>query len=119
MRAVATELLAWAGGDSPSRPEIPYLDGDTAGYAGLALRRIGDAHADAAFHALLARIPVVSGPQALPVVDEALRRAFPAEPVTVDTRFATLDYRQQRLLRALADSPMTWGWVTRPSLTSA
>lgn len=74
--AVATELLAWAGGDGPSRPEIPYLDGDTAGYAGLALRQIGDAYADAAFDALLARIPVVSGPQALPVVGEALRRAF-------------------------------------------
>ena len=108
--AVVTELLGCAGEDSPSRAEIPYLEGDTAGYAGLALRQLGDAHAEVAFDALLARIPVVSGPEALPVVGEALRRAFPAGPVTADDCFSTLDRRQQRLLRALADSPATWGW---------
>ncbi|RAY13725.1 hypothetical protein DPM19_18870 [Actinomadura craniellae] len=108
--AVATELLAWAGGDIPSRAEIPYLEGNVAGYAGLALRQLGDAHAESAFDALLARIPAVSGPEALPVVGEALRRAFPAGPVTTETRFTTLDRRQQRLLLALAASPATWGW---------
>jgi HEAT repeat protein len=108
--AAATELLSWAGGDGASRVEIPYLDGDLAGYAALALRHLGDAHADTAFDALLARIPAVSGPPALPVVDEALRRAFPAGPITKDARFATMDQRQQRLLQALVASPQTWRW---------
>jgi hypothetical protein len=108
--AVAAELLAWTGGDSPSRAEIPYLDGDTAGYAALALRQLGDAHAEATFDALLGRIPAVNGLESLPVVGEALRRAFPAGPLTADARFAALDQRQQRLLRALADSPTTWKW---------
>lgn len=108
--AAVTELLAWAGADSPDSAGIPYLEGDMAGYAGLALRQLGDAHAAAAFDTLLARIPTVSGPEALPVVGEALRHAFPAGPVEADIRFAALDQRQQRLLRALADSPTTWGW---------
>lgn len=108
--AVPTELLTWAGGDSPSRTEIPYLDGNVAGYAALALRHLGDAHADTAFDALLARIPAVSGPEALPVLGEALRRAFPCGRGTADACFAVLNERQQQLLKALAASPSTWGW---------
>jgi HEAT repeat protein len=107
---VVAELLAWTGSDRPSYPEVPYLEGNTSGYAGLALRQLGDTHADAAFDALLARIPAVSGPEALPVVGEALRRAFPAGSVTAEARFAALDQRQQRLLQTLADSPTTWRW---------
>jgi hypothetical protein len=108
--SVATELLTWAGGDSDSRTEIPYLDGDVAGFAGLALSQLGDIHADPAFDALLARIPLVNGPESLPVVGEALRRAFPDGRIAADVRFADLDPEQQRLLRALAASPSTWGW---------
>jgi len=107
---VASELLAWTGSDSESHAEIPYLDGDLAGYAGLALRQLGDAQEPATFEALLARIPTVSGPQALPVVEEALRWAFPAGRVAEGTAFADLDARQQRLLRVLAESPSTLGW---------
>jgi hypothetical protein len=106
---VADELLAWAGGDSESRDEIPFLYGDVGGYAGLALRQL-DVDAQAAFDALLARIPAVSGPEAMPVVGEALRHAFPAGPVTAGAGFTDLDQRQQRLLGALAASPSTWGW---------
>ena len=113
--AVAAELLTWAGGDAPSRPDIPYLDGDTSGYAGLALRQLGDTHADATFNALLARIPSVNGPESLPVVEEALRHAFPAGRVAADVPFAAMDQRQQRLLQALADSPATWGWGQFPT----
>jgi HEAT repeat protein len=107
--SVATELLAWAGGDSASRAEIPYLGGDLAGYAGLALGQLGDHLADPAFDALLARIPSVRGTDSLPVVGEALRRAFPAGRIEADVRFPDLDPRQQRLLLALAASPTTWG----------
>jgi hypothetical protein len=117
-RPVATELLAWAGGDSPSRTEIPYLDGNLAGHAALALRQLGHAHADVAIDALLARIPAVSGPQALPVVGEALRHAFPAGPVTKDARLATMDQRQQHLLQALVASPQTWRWGKHTLQTS-
>jgi hypothetical protein len=112
---VATELLAWTGGDSPAHPEIPYLDGNTSGYAGLALRQLTDAYAEPAFDALLARIPAVNGPESLPIVGEALRRAFPAGRVGQATRFADLEPRQQRLLQSLADSPKTWGWGRYPT----
>ncbi|MET8151308.1 hypothetical protein ACIBSW_31825 [Actinoplanes sp. NPDC049668] len=112
--AAVTELLSWAGGDRPSEREIPYLDGDLSGLAGLALRQVGDAHAEAAFDALLARIPAVSGPESLPVVGEALRRAFPDGRLAQGARFADLDARQRRLVRALADSPGTWGWGRAP-----
>jgi len=113
--SVVTELLAWAGGDSPSRAEIPYLGGDLAGYAALALRQLGDEQADPAYDALLDRIPVVNGPEALPVVGEALRLAFPDGRIAADVRFVDLDQRQQRLLRALAASPATWGWGQYPN----
>jgi HEAT repeat len=112
--AVAAELLAWTGGDNPAHREVPYLDGDVSGLAGLALRQLGDAHAEAAFDALLSRIPTVDGPESLPIVGEALRRAFPDGRLVEGTRFADLDTRQQRLLRTLAASPSTWGWGQAP-----
>jgi len=112
--AVAAELLAWTGGDNPVYQEIPYLDGNVSGLAGLALRQLGDAHAAAAFEALLIRIPAVNGPESLPIVGEALRRAFPDGRLTEGTRLADLDTRQQRLLQTLADSPGTWGWGQAP-----
>ncbi|HWS35161.1 MAG TPA: hypothetical protein VN408_20770 [Actinoplanes sp.] len=109
-RTAVDELLAWTGRTGCPVPEIPFLGGDLAGLAGLALRQLGDAHAGAAFEALLVRIPAVSGPDALPVVGEALRRAFPSGPVPAAARFTDLDRSQQRLLRSLADSPTTWQW---------
>nr|GID90501.1 hypothetical protein Ade03nite_94250 [Actinoplanes derwentensis] len=109
-RAVAEELLKWAGRSGSRVPEVPFLDGDLSGLAGLALRQLGDEHADAAFEALLVRIPAVSGPDALPVVGEALRRAFPGGRVGETACFADLDQLQQRLLRKLAESPTTWQW---------
>ena len=51
---------------------------------------------------------MVSGHESLPVVGEALRSAFPAGPIAAGTSFGALDPKQQRLLRALADSPATW-----------
>lgn len=44
-------LLAWAGGDADQEEEIPFLDGDLAGYAGLALEQIGADGTDASFDA--------------------------------------------------------------------
>ncbi|GAA3207211.1 HEAT repeat domain-containing protein [Dactylosporangium siamense] len=106
--AVAAELLAWTAGGDPGRSEIPYLEGDVCGYAGLALRQLDGGHAGAVFDALLARTPAVDGVAALTVVGEALRRAFPAGPVAEDVTFAVLDQPQQRLLRILAENPTTW-----------
>jgi hypothetical protein len=77
---VAAELLAWSGGPSESWPEIPFREGDLAGYAGLALRQLGEAQDEAAFDALIARLPQVSGTEALTVVAVALDRAFPGGP---------------------------------------
>ncbi|MDP9793770.1 hypothetical protein J2S43_002282 [Catenuloplanes nepalensis] len=109
--AVAAELLAWTGTDRAADPQLPYLDGDLSGYAGLALfRQLGGAHTDPAFDALLARIPSVSGPEALPVVGEALRHAFPDGPISPGTGAADLTPAQRRLLQTLADSPATWQW---------
>jgi len=107
---VAEELLAWARSDEDSREEIPFLDGDLAGYASLALGQLGSETDEAAFSALLTRLPSVSGPEALTVVGEALKRAFPNGPVPAGQAFAALDERQRRLLTALAESPSTWRW---------
>jgi HEAT repeat protein len=108
-RAVSL-LLAWAGGDAEEDDEIPFLDGDLAGYAGLALEQLGEDGSGATFDALLARIPAVCGPPAIPVVGSALRRAFPDGPVADGAPFGALDPPQQRLLRVLAGSPSTWSW---------
>ncbi|GAA4953690.1 HEAT repeat domain-containing protein [Actinoplanes utahensis] len=108
--AAVAELHTWAAGDHRARRGIPYLEGDLSGYAALALRQLGDAHAGTAFDTLLTRIPSVDGPAAMPVVKEALRHAFPAGRVAAGTRFADLTDRQQRLVRALAASPSTWQW---------
>lgn len=104
----AAELLAWLGTAAPPRADIPYLEGDLAGYAGLALRHLGDAFTTAAFDALAARIPSVSGTQALNLVGEALRLAFPDGRLPPDTPFTALNDVQRRLARALADAPDVW-----------
>lgn len=106
-RAVA-ELLTWSGGDAGQYDDIPFLDGDLAGYAALALRQLGAESDDAAFEALLSRAPRVSGSEALVVVGEALRRAFPDGRVPPGQTFASLNERQRRLLTVLAESPSTW-----------
>lgn len=53
------------GGDSDGRAGIPYLDGDPAGYAGLALRQLGQEHARDVFDALLELIEGCGVPQLL------------------------------------------------------
>ncbi|MFD1539732.1 HEAT repeat domain-containing protein [Nonomuraea guangzhouensis] len=103
----ADELLGWTARDDASYEAIPFNDGDLRGYAALALRELGDARADALFAALLARLPVLSGTQALPVAVVALRIAYP-EPLPTGTPFTALDDRQRRLLRVLADSRGVW-----------
>ncbi|XVU21595.1 HEAT repeat domain-containing protein [Actinoplanes sp. CA-054009] len=102
------ELLHWTGSATEADRRIPFLDGDLAGYAGLVLGLLGTQHADATFEALLSRIPTVSGIEALPVVGEALRAAFPAGPRPPETSFTALDERQRRLVTTLAASPDTW-----------
>jgi hypothetical protein len=104
--AAVSELLAWVRGTRTSDLPFPYLEGDPAGYAALALRQLGPAHVDAAFDALLDRIPAVTGSPALPVVSQGLRIAF-GEGGRERVPFADLDERQQRLVRALAESPRT------------
>ncbi|MBM2615991.1 HEAT repeat domain-containing protein [Actinoplanes sp. LDG1-06] len=107
--AVTDELLRWSSGSAgPLRTKIPYYEGDLSGYATLALRQVLPDDSEAAFEALLGRLPTVSGLAALPVVGEALRRAFLAGPIAPDTPYASLTPRQQRLVRTLADSPATW-----------
>jgi hypothetical protein len=105
---VAAELVRWAGVGSRVDHRMPYLEGDLAGYATLALGRLGPAHAAAAFAANLARLPQVHAMEALTVLGEALRHAFPAGPVPAGTPFESLDADQQQLVRVLADSPNTW-----------
>ncbi|MFK3980674.1 HEAT repeat domain-containing protein [Micromonospora sp. NPDC050397] len=105
---VATELLHWAGGGSRRDQEFPFLGGDLAGYATLALRQLGPASADAAFAATLARLPLVHAEEALTVLGEALRYAFPDGPVPGPAPFEQLDERQRRLVRVLADAPGSW-----------
>lgn len=102
------ELLHWTGSAAGADRRVPFLDGDLAGYAGLVLGVLGTQHADATFEALLSRIPSVSGLEALPVIGEALRAAFPAGPRPPEVLFAGLDERQRRLVTTLVASPDTW-----------
>jgi hypothetical protein len=113
-REAVAELLTWAGGPAAALDGIPFLDGDVAGLAVLALRHLGESYAEATFDALLGRLRSVSGPQAVTVTAEALRRAWPdGRPIAVaeSTPFSALTDPQQRLLRALADSPDTWSYL--------
>jgi hypothetical protein len=106
-QTVVEELLAWISSDHGGT-DVPFLGGDLAGYAGLALRLTGERRADSAFDALLARIPNVSGIEALPVVGEALRMAFADGPLSAGGGYGSLDDRQRRLVDKLARSPGTW-----------
>ncbi|TQS46380.1 hypothetical protein [Cryptosporangium phraense] len=105
---VAAELLHWAGGGSAPDVRMPYLDGDLAGYAALALRQLGPALDADAFNAFLARLPQTEASPALTIAGEALRLACPYGPITANTPFTKLDDRQQRLAQVLAASPRTW-----------
>ncbi|WP_250034895.1 hypothetical protein [Paractinoplanes maris] len=110
-RAVVDELLRWAGG--AERTEVPYFDGDLAGYAARSLRLVLGDDDDEALDVLLTRIPAVSGVQAQPVVEEALRRVFPHGPIAAGTPFDDLTERQKRVVRVLAASPSTWLFLER------
>jgi hypothetical protein len=105
---VSRELLAWSSGKSRRHQRIQFLDGDLAGYASRSLRQLGDGPAGAAYDALLSRLPHVSGVEALAVLEEALRRAFPAGALPAGTPYGELDRDQRRLLQTLAGSPRTW-----------
>ncbi|MET8832347.1 hypothetical protein ABZV78_00295 [Micromonospora sp. NPDC004540] len=107
-QATVDELMTWAAGAPEGPTGVPFLNGDLAGCAGLALRQIGPRHADQGFDVLLARIPAVSGIAALPVVEQALRLAFPDGPLPAGTPATALTDRQRRLAEALAASPGTW-----------
>ena len=111
---VAAELLHWAGGASAPDVRMPYLDGDLAGYAALALGQLGAKYDTAAFNAFLARLPQVQGAPALTIAGEALRLACPYGPLADRTPFGELDDRQQRLAQVLAASPDTWLWDEHP-----
>lgn len=110
---VADELLGWVGYAGRAHETIPFLDGDLRGYAAQALHELGDVYADALFAELLARLPSVSGTEALLVADAALPIAFP-EPLPAGTTFTALDERQRRIVRVLADSPDTWRFGSHP-----
>lgn len=89
--------------------EIPFFDGDVRGYAALSLCLFDDAYADGTFTALLAALPDVSGTEALPVAQAALRLAFPERPQPgEEAPFTSLDDRGRRLVHVLAQSPGTW-----------
>ncbi|GAA3865790.1 hypothetical protein GCM10022243_34900 [Saccharothrix violaceirubra] len=94
-RAIATrdvpELLRWAGSADQGDDRIPFLGGDLAGLAASALPERAEV-----LDALLARVPHVSGVEALPVVGEALRR-------TEDDPDG-----RRRLLEVLAATPAVW-----------
>jgi hypothetical protein len=112
---VVAELVTWAGGGAVPRDDVPFLDGDVGSLAALALRHPGEAHAEVAFDALLRRLRSVSGPPAVTVLAEALRRAWPdGGPVPDGTPYAALTGPQQRLLAVLADSPATWRYGDFP-----
>lgn len=107
-RDAVDELLAWSRTMTYPDPRLPFLDGDTGAYAGLALRQVGPAHEEVTFAELLARIPRAAGGGALQIVTEALCLAFPEGPAPDGAPFASLDRRQRALVRALADAPATW-----------
>ncbi|MDI1460627.1 HEAT repeat domain-containing protein [Catellatospora sp. KI3] len=102
--AAVTELLGWASG--APRDQIPFLDGNLAGLAGLVLER-SERHAARVFAAWLRGIPTVSGSDALTMAGSALRMAFP-EPVPAGTAYGHLTQDQRRLLAVLARSPRAW-----------
>lgn len=104
---VADELLGWVGSGIPSDERIPFLDGNLRGYAARAARQLDDTHTERLFAELLEQLPLVSGTEALPLTDNALRIAFPV-PLAKGTPATALDDRQRRLVRVLADSPGTW-----------
>jgi hypothetical protein len=112
--ATVEELLRWTKAAPRGRRRsaddvrVPFLDGDLAGYAALALRQAGPRHADRAFDALLDRLPAVDGVEALPVATEALRLAFPDGPLAEGTPSRALTGRQRRLTEVLARSPLPW-----------
>ncbi|MFF3853115.1 hypothetical protein [Micromonospora sp. NPDC002575] len=113
-QATVDELLAWTAAAGPGhRPaadgaEVPFLDGDLNGYAGLSLRLLDTRHTDRAFDALLDRLPAVTGEKALPVAAEALRLAFPDGSLPKGAPCAALAPRQRRLVEVLARSPEVW-----------
>ncbi|GHJ43430.1 hypothetical protein Cs7R123_07720 [Catellatospora sp. TT07R-123] len=104
--AAVTELLGWASG--APRDQVPFLDGNLAGLAGLVLERLDGRHADRVFAAWLRGIPTVSGNDALTMVASALRVAFPEPPVPAGLAYAHLTEDQRRLLAVLARSPRAW-----------
>ncbi|MBU2665125.1 HEAT repeat domain-containing protein [Actinoplanes bogorensis] len=100
---VTAELLRWVSGEAePLGTEIPYYEGNLHGYATLALGQVLPDDSDEAFETLLARIPQVQGMLAVPVVAEALRRAFPDGPRPPGS---ALNPRQQRLVHVLTTTP--------------
>ncbi|WP_431975509.1 hypothetical protein [Micromonospora haikouensis] len=112
-QATVDELLGWTAAGPGNRltadgAEVPFLDGDLNGYAGLSLRLLGPRHTDRAFDALLDRLPAVTGEQALPVTAEALRLAFPDGSLPSGVPCAALAPRQRRLVELLARSPEVW-----------
>ncbi|KXK60814.1 hypothetical protein AWW66_16945 [Micromonospora rosaria] len=103
----AETVSGGVGGRATIEEEMPFLSGDLGGYAGLALRQLGPGHEDRAFDALLVRLSAVTGIEALTVVTEALRLAFPDGPLA-GTPAAELPPRQRRLVEVLARSPEAW-----------
>ncbi|MEU1756730.1 hypothetical protein ABZ436_29305 [Micromonospora matsumotoense] len=112
--ATVDALLAWTAAAEPgNRPatggaEVPFLDGDLNGYAGLSLRLLGPRHTDRALDALLDRLCVAVGEQALPVAAEVLRLAFPDGRLPAGVAGAALAARQRRLVEVLTRSPGAW-----------
>ncbi|MER5456488.1 hypothetical protein ABT008_17030 [Micromonospora sp. NPDC002389] len=110
--ATAETLLTWAADPpdeaAPDDGWVPFLDGDLAGYAALALRQLGPGYADRAFDALLHRLPGVDGERALTVLGEALRSAFPDGPLPAGTPATALTSRQRRLAETLAQATDPW-----------
>lgn len=104
-------LLEWAASPGTARSGVPFLDGDLAGYAALALPGLGDAHTAAALDALLTRLGTVTGGQTLPVLSTALRLVFPDGPPAG----ATLGPAQRRLAAVLAGAPAAWQFDGRRS----